>query len=68
MNFQFASLGDFLYMSGHGPFVWSCYIVTAIALVYLVVRPLRARRRFMAEQKRQQAIQSRTQSQLETAG
>ncbi|TQV78242.1 heme exporter protein CcmD [Exilibacterium tricleocarpae] len=67
MEFQFTSLADFMMMSGHGPYVWSCYAVTALGLLYLVVAPLRKRRRFIAQQRRQQQIQAANQTRLETA-
>jgi heme exporter protein D len=38
---QFHSLGEFLAMGGHGPYVWSAYGVAALVLVWLVVAPLR---------------------------
>ena len=66
MEFQFTSLVDFMMMSGHGPYVWSCYAVTALGLLYLIVSPLRKRRRFIAQQRRQQHIQARNQGGLET--
>ncbi len=41
MVFQFESLSAFLHMAGHGPYVWSCYGLTIMAMVFLVIRPLR---------------------------
>lgn len=51
MNFQFDSLQDFLQMSGHGPYVWACYGITFVVLLYLVLRPIRRRRRFIHRQR-----------------
>ena len=51
MNFQFDSLQDFLQMSGHGPYVWACYGITFVVLLYLVVRPIRRCRRFIHRQR-----------------
>jgi len=39
-------------MAGHGPYVWGCYGITALVLVYLVVSPLRRQKRFLQEQRR----------------
>jgi heme exporter protein D len=51
VNFQFDSLQDFIQMSGHGPFVWSCYGITFAVLIYLVLSPLSRRRRFIRQQR-----------------
>ncbi|MFD1217937.1 MULTISPECIES: heme exporter protein CcmD [Microbulbifer] len=55
MNFQFSSLADFLFMSGHGPYVWAAYIVALLVLVALVIWPqtrIRRQRRDLARQLR----------------
>jgi heme exporter protein D len=49
MQFQFESLTDFFYMAGHGPYVWSCYLLGLICLTYLLVSPLIARKSFLAD-------------------
>lgn len=59
MKFQFESAADFISMSGHGPYVWACYAITAACLAYLVVSPLLKRRSLMAEIKRQSRIAER---------
>ena len=47
--FQFDSLGDFVAMAGHGPFVWVSYGVSLLVMIYLIVAPLlRARRQLRA--------------------
>lgn len=38
-------------MSGHGPYVWACYGITFVVLLYLVLRPIRRRRRFIHRQR-----------------
>ena len=52
IQFQFDSLNEFLSMSGHGPFVWACYLIALLLLVALAIGPLFHRRRFMQVQKR----------------
>jgi heme exporter protein D len=47
---SFANWHDFLYMGGHYPFVWSAYGIGAVGIAITLARPLRARRRFFAEQ------------------
>ncbi|MBV1930754.1 MAG: heme exporter protein CcmD [Porticoccaceae bacterium] len=54
-NFQFDSLADFMAMSGHGPYVWSAYGISALVLFYLAVLPLRRRREFLATLNEQQS-------------
>jgi len=56
LNFQFESLSDFLSMSGHGPFVWACYLVTFLAIGYLILSPILAKRRLVKTLQRQQKI------------
>lgn len=59
MTFQFASLQEFMFMAGHGGFVWACYGVTLLGLAGLIVQVRLARQRFIREQlnlaRRQQA-------------
>ncbi|MEJ2415825.1 MAG: heme exporter protein CcmD [Exilibacterium sp.] len=59
MSFQFNSLSEFWYMAGHGPYVWGCYLVTAMLLIYLVVMPLMRHRRFLKQQGRQRRLRER---------
>ncbi len=56
MNFQFDSLSDFWQMSGHGPFVWACYLVTALAIGYLLIAPIMAKKQFMKRLARQERL------------
>lgn len=59
MKFQFESLSDFLWMAGHGGYVWACYGVTFTALLYLIFAPVVSRQKFVklkkAEVKRKAA-------------
>lgn len=50
VSFQFADLQAFLWMNGHGPFVWGCYAVTFASLALLAVEPLIQRKRFIRQQ------------------
>lgn len=56
IKFQFNSLTDFISMSGHGPYVWVCYILTLLALVYLLISPILAQRQFKKSLQRQDKI------------
>jgi heme exporter protein D len=51
----FTSLQEFLAMGGHGFEVWTSWALGAVIVVALLLRPLRARRRFFAEEKRRLA-------------
>jgi len=56
---QFESLNEFIQMGGHGPFVFSVYIISILVLVGNVLRPLWQKRRFYIEQtSRQERNQS----------
>jgi heme exporter protein D len=50
VTFQFADLQAFLWMNGHGPFVWVCYGVTFAGLALLVLEPIFQRKRFIKQQ------------------
>ena len=52
IKFQFASLIDLLSMNGHGPYVWACYGLTAIVLIFLVMAPRHRQRNFLKHQQR----------------
>ena len=45
----FDSLESLLAMEGHGLFVWSAYLVTAAVVAYLLLSPVRRRRRLLRE-------------------
>lgn len=57
MKFYFDSLEDFLYMGGHGPYVWFCYIVTFCVFGLIILAPVIKKRQFLKSQRR---ILSRT--------
>lgn len=59
LKFQFDSVADFISMSGHGPYVWACYAITAGCLIYLAVAPLLRRRTILAEVRRQTKLAQR---------
>lgn len=46
----FNSLDEMWRMGGHGPFVWTAYILAAITLIVLIVVPLQRQRHFFSEQ------------------
>jgi heme exporter protein D len=52
MKFQFDSLDAFITMGGHGPYVWTCYLVVYIIIIYLTVNPLLAKKAFLKQQKK----------------
>ena len=56
MQFQFKNLTDFMSMSGHGSYVWFCYAVTFICLLYLVLAPLQRRKLLMRRWRQQQRL------------
>ncbi|WP_461518913.1 heme exporter protein CcmD [Porticoccus sp.] len=67
MIFRFDSLQDFLQMSGHGPYVWSAYVISIAVMLWLVISPLRRRRQLLAGVLRQQRREAMRQHQEESA-
>ncbi len=65
MSFYFDSLGDFVRMGGHGPYVWACYLITWGVLLYLLLSPGIRRRRWV---RRQAALLRRAQSPSQPSG
>ena len=61
MEFQFDSLQDFVSMSGHGPYVWACYIMVALVLTYLLLSPLWQKKQLLKEINRLKRIKSKQQ-------
>ena len=62
---QFNSLSAFIYMEGHGIFVWSVYVVALSVLTTLAVTPLYMTRRFFIEESmRQRRLQSEGEIEL----
>lgn len=49
--FQFPDFQSFMWMNGHGPYVWGSYGVTFLALAFLALEPIIQRRRFIRQQK-----------------
>lgn len=61
----FESLAELWAMGGHGPYVWSAYLIGVVTLAGMLVAPLQRRRRFLREQaqvaRRQQGVARRQQ-------
>lgn len=51
----FDSLRELLWMSGHGPYVWSAYAIVSIVLIVLLAQPLSRRSRILARVRRRAA-------------
>ena len=64
--FRFESLNDFIQMGGHGYYVWSAYLISLIALAWLVISPLVRRKQFMKEIARQQQREHARQQSTDT--
>ena len=62
MSFQFTDMMDFLFMSGHGSYVWSSYAITLLALGLLVVIPRWQKKQLFVQLKRQQRLDAQIQS------
>ena len=56
MKFQFQDLGDFMTMSGHGVYVWGCYLLAAVIVSLLTLAPVLRRRRYLKELIRRERI------------
>lgn len=54
--FQFPDLQSFLWMDGHGPYVWGCYAITFAGFGFLALEPLLQRRKFIKQQQRANAL------------
>ena len=61
MTFQFDSFTDFMQMAGHGPYVWTCYLLMTFVIIYLIMSPGVQRRRFLQNLARQQRLSEREQ-------
>lgn len=59
MNFQFETLMEFWVMKGHGPFVWSAYAITLIALIYLIWAPIKRKNTLLTQIKKRRALAQR---------
>ena len=49
---SFSSVGEFLAMGSHGPYVWSCYAISLAVLGLNVALPILARRRYLQDEAR----------------
>jgi heme exporter protein D len=58
VKFQFQSLADLIYMSGHGPYVWACYGIGLLVVAYLLISPVRQKKKFMLQLRSQYARQA----------
>lgn len=45
----FANFADFLHMGGYATFVWSCFALSAVVLIYNAVQPLKRHRELKRE-------------------
>ena len=59
---QFDSFQDFIFMSGHGPYVWVSYGVTLAVMGYLVIGPMLRKKNV---KKAVQSQKARAERQLE---
>ena len=57
MKFQFESLDAFFTMAGHGPYVWSCYVIVFAVLLYLSLTPVLRKKAFLKQQKKLNQLQ-----------
>ncbi|MBU2887126.1 heme exporter protein CcmD [Gilvimarinus agarilyticus] len=55
-SFKFDSLAEFIHMSGHGIYVWSCTAIALVLLTALIVHPLWLRKRQLQKLRQQQAV------------
>jgi heme exporter protein D len=51
ITFQFADLQAFLWMGGHGYYVWGCYLLTFIGVIFLAVEPGLQKKRLIQQVK-----------------
>ena len=52
--FQFESIQEFIQMGGHGPYVWSAYVISLSVLIWLIVSPLRRKTKLLKDIAREQ--------------
>ncbi len=46
-QFKFSSFQDFVFMSGHGVYVWTCLGVTLGFYIFLILRPLYLKKKML---------------------
>lgn len=66
LQFQFTDLSAWLAMGGHGPYVWACYGIGFLCLLFLALSPLRARRALLADLRQAQRIEAHERQQAQT--
>lgn len=64
LTFRFENFHSFLWMDGHGPYVWACYVVVFITLIILAVEPFVQRKRFIQQQQGIQRRQAQTRDEV----
>lgn len=52
--FQFESIQEFIQMGGHGPYVWSAYVISLSVLIWLIINPIRRKTKLLKDIARQQ--------------
>lgn len=65
--FQFQDLESFLWMNGHGPYVWGCYGITFLGMAFLALEPRMQRKKFIKQQQKILALR-KAQAQEKTEG
>ena len=58
----FDSWSGFLIMEGHGFYVWSAYAVAATVVAYNLIAPFMAKRRVIAQVRRQERMVKKKKS------
>jgi len=56
--FQFENFNDFLYMEGHGYYVWAAYFSSLGVLAFLLVAPFFRKKNIIKEMKKQRHYDS----------
>ncbi|WP_049721713.1 heme exporter protein CcmD [Gilvimarinus polysaccharolyticus] len=67
IEFRFSSLADFMYMGGHGVYVWSCAAIALLILALLLVYPIVTAKAQLSRIKHQQAMQKMQQQRHQQA-
>jgi len=52
--FQFENIQEFIQMGGHGPYVWSAYVISLSVLIWLIISPIRRKTKLLKDIARQQ--------------
>lgn len=52
--FQFENIQEFIQMGGHGPYVWSAYVISLSVLIWLIINPIRRKTKLLKDIARQQ--------------